>query len=71
MKIYRNKYFTRRDYEATNLLYQETEKFPINPNTGQEDRDTWVETSLSREDIQDNEISQLWIQSGRKFYGYL
>lgn len=45
MTIYRNKNWTTRNYECTNVRFQITDAAPRNLATGQIDADNWVALS--------------------------
>ena len=57
-KTFKNTKFTRRDYEATNVVACQGETAPA---------DHWVECDESAL----SGLTQLWIESGRRFFGYL
>lgn len=49
MTIYRNKNWTARNYECTNVRFQVTDGAPRNLGTGQIDRDNWVALDASEQ----------------------
>jgi len=57
-KTFRNTKFTRRDYEGTNVVACQGATAPA---------DHWVECDESVI----NGLDKLWIQDGRRFFGYL
>jgi len=59
MTVYKNKNFTKRDYECTNVVACMAEK---NPNEQHY-------TKGSDADL--NGLTQLWIEGGVRYYGYL
>jgi len=59
--IYRNKYFTKRDYETTNIVACVADEVPPS-NDGR-----WVPAD---ESILTG-LTQLWIERGVRFYGWL
>lgn len=58
MKTFKNKNYTKRDYEATNIIACKALEAP-NSN--------WIECD---ESILSN-LTQLWIQNGVKYFGHL
>ena len=58
MKTYRNTNFTKRDYEGTNIVACQAEQAP---------GEAW---ELATEGIL-NGLTQLWIQGGVRYFGYL
>ena len=59
-KTYKNKHFTSRDYECTNIVFLQSDKVPD---------DNWVE--CERSEIDEMNCQMLWIDGfGRKF-GYM
>ena len=60
MKTFKNKNFTKRDYECTNIVFCQSE---IAPN------ENWIE--CDEKEIQELKCSQLYTQAGVKYYGYL
>ncbi|QCW19979.1 hypothetical protein [Flavobacterium phage FPSV-D2] len=60
MKTFKNKNFTKRDYECTNIVFCQCE---IAPN------ENWIE--CDENEIQKLKCSQLYTQAGVKYYGYL
>ena len=58
MKTFRNTLFTKRNYECTNIVACKAEKAP---------GDNWVECD---ESFLAN-LTQLWIQGGVAFFGYM
>jgi hypothetical protein len=58
MKTFKNKNFTKRNYECTNVVFCQAETAPDA---------NWVECN-------ENEIGncqQLWLQNGVRYFGYL
>ena len=60
MITFKNKNFTKRDYECTNVVFCQSE---IAPN------ENWIECDES--EIQEMKCNQLYTQAGVKYYGYL
>lgn len=57
MPTFKNKNFTKRDYECTNLVYCVADKAPD---------ENWIECDPS-----ENTLSPLWIADGVQYFGYL
>ncbi len=57
-KTYKNKHFTKRDYEATNIIACVAEVAPD---------DNWIEADESVL----KGLTQLWIEKDVRYYGYL
>ena len=58
MKTFKNKNFSKRDYETTNVIFCQAEQAPDA---------NWIECN-------ENEIGnceQLWLQNGVRYFGYL
>ena len=60
-KTFKNKNFTKRDYEATNVVACVAETAPATPDN------RWVEA----DDSILNGLMPLWIERGVRFYGHL
>lgn len=60
MATFKNKNFTKRDYEATNIVACVADDAPATPDN------RWIETDM---DI--SNLSHLWTQADVRFYGYL
>jgi len=58
MKVFKNKNYTKRDYEATNVIACISET-PPNEN--------WIEA----DEAILNGLNQLWTENNIKFFGYL
>lgn len=58
MKTFKNANFTKRDYECTNIIACVAEKAP---------EGNWIEC----DDSVLQSLTQLWIERGVAFYGYL
>ncbi len=58
MKTFKNKNFSKRDYEATNVIFCQAEIAPD---------ENWIECDES----EIGTCEQLWIQNGVRYYGYL
>jgi hypothetical protein len=61
MRTFRNTNFTRRDYEATNIVACVAETAPETPDNRWQPADDAVLVGLT----------QLWIERGVRYYGYL
>ena len=61
MTVFKNKNFTKRDYEATNIVACVAEAAPQTSDNRWQPAD---EAAL-------NGLTQLWIENGVRFYGYL
>lgn len=61
MTTYRNRYFVKRDYECTNLVACVAETAPQTPDN------QWIED----DDCILEGLTQLYIQNGVRFYGWL
>ena len=61
MAVYKNKYFTKRDYETSNIVACVAETKPTSPD------DRWQEADKS---ILVN-LTPLWIENDVRYYGYL
>lgn len=61
MKTFRNKNFTKRDYEATNVVFCQAETNP--------DPAIWTESHP--ENIEEQHCDSLWIVDGVQYFGYL
>ncbi len=57
MKTFKNKNFKKRDYETTNVVFCQSEKAP---------NENWIECDES-----EINCTQLWIENGVKYFGYL
>jgi len=62
MKTYKNKNYTKRNYECTNIIFCETDNIL---NT--ENPEIWIEI----ESIDIANTTQLWQQNGVIYYGFL
>ena len=60
MKTFKNKNFTKRDYEATNVVYCIAEKAPS---------DEWIETSVN--EIYNSKCNQLYRENDVVYFGWL
>jgi hypothetical protein len=60
MKTFKNKNFTKRDYECTNIVACCAEKAP--------DGEIWVE--CEEKDLPKN-LTKLWIEKGVQYLGWL
>lgn len=60
MKTFKNKNFTKRNYECTNIVFCQAE---IAPN------ENWIE--CEEEEIEEMRCTQLWIEGDIKYFGYL
>lgn len=61
-RIFKNKHFTKRDYERTNKVYCVAAEAP-NAN--------WVATDDTEIDIELQGMTQLYIEGGVKYFGWL
>jgi hypothetical protein len=67
MKTFKNKYFTKRNYECTNVVFAQSETTPTHDTNGNLITDgRWVEC---RED--ENTCNQLFISGGVRYFGYM
>jgi hypothetical protein len=57
MKTFRNIKFIKRDYDCTNIVFCEAETAP---------NENWIECNAS-----ENTLSQLWMENGVRYFGYL
>lgn len=60
MKTFKNKQFKRRDYETTNVVFCQAESAP---------NDNWMECAA--DEMAKTTVSQLWIQGGVRYFGWL
>lgn len=58
MAYFRNKNFTKRDYECTNVIACVADSAP---------NENWI----SADESVINNLTQLWIENGVRYYGYL
>lgn len=61
MQTFKNRNFTKRDYEATNIVACVAETAPETPDNRWEPTDDAILAKLT----------PLWIEAGVRFYGYL
>ncbi len=61
MKTFKNKHFTKRDYECTNVVFCKSETAP---------NDNWEEIK-DFDPLLCNGMVKLWIENNAQFYGWL
>ena len=57
MKTFKNKNFTKRNYDCTNIVYCQSELAP---------NENWIEC-----DETENKLNHLYTQDGVRYFGYL
>ena len=60
MKLFKNKHFTKRDYEATNVVYCFAETAP---------NDNWIE--CVNDELTGTSAQRLYIQGNVEYWGWL
>lgn len=60
MKTFKNKNFTKRDWECTNIIFCQSENAP---------NENWIECDES--DIIQMNCHHLWTQNGVRYFGFL
>lgn len=60
MKTFKNKNFTKRDYEATNVVACVADKAP---------NENWIESN--NDIIAKMNLNKLWIENNVQYYGWL
>jgi hypothetical protein len=60
MTTFKNKQFTKRDYEATNIVFCRAESNPKEEN--------WIE--VSSEELEKSTCNHLFTQEGVQFFGW-
>ena len=60
MNTYKNKNFKARNYEYTNIVFCQSEEAP---------NENWIECKES--EIEERGCSQLYMQAGIRYFGYL
>lgn len=57
MKTFKNKNFTKRNYDCTNVVYCQAKTAP---------NENWIEVDSS-----ENTLGQLWMENGVRYFGYM
>jgi len=67
MATFKNKFFTKRNFDCTNIVFAVSETMPTHDNNGNEITDCrWVEVAES-----ENTLNHLFTSAGVRYYGYL
>lgn len=60
MATFKNKNFIKRDYEATNIVFCQSETAP---------NENWIE--CEEKEIESMRCTQLWLSDNVRYFGYL